>query len=322
MLLQQLVFGVTGALLFLYPFSTIFTTYSSTSVLPVEPDVADKELVLSLAELAANAYHYPDKWNQTVWRNSTDLFTYEYSYGWDVDGLRGHIFKSRKDPVIVLSVKGTSLNSQKDKESANLICSCNCCFSNCTNQCDKERLVNSLPNMYLSLLLIAFEDVKERYSDHSIWFTGHSMGSVIASLAAVKTCNPAVGFSAPGEQLFSDRIQLDHKCPLEHKKTIHHFGYYKDPIFVGNCGWLCTVAGYRMESKCHHGTECLYTDTEGGEEEEEFLDKDKVHKPEQDLGSGMIRTHTINFLIDKVIKKQDKVPICIPVQNCTETCSI
>ena len=299
--------------------------FSAASYDPPLPDVTNKTIVLGIAELAANAYHYPDMMGQSAWRNTTNLFTYEYSYGWEVDGLRGHIFKSRDFPAIVFSVKGTTLNSKKDKESANLICSCNCCFSNCTNSCDKDRLLESLPNMYLSLLLLAYEDAKRVYPGYAVWFTGHSMGSVIASLAAIKTCNPAVGFSSPGEQLFADRIDLKHNCPELHRRTVHHIGYYKDPIFTGTCGWLCSAVGYRMESLCHHGTECTYVDAKNVKKFDDNEEKDdgKSDEDVEDmLGSGMIYKHTINFLIDKVIMKNEKVPECIPVTNCTEKCSI
>ncbi len=301
-------------------FLSILTIVSSAFA-SVEPDITNKNEILALAELSANAYLYPNTRNASSWRNSTKMYNYEYSYGWDVDGLRGHVFKKVDAPVITIAVKGTSLNSQKDKESANLICSCNCCFSKCTNKCDRKRLMESLPNMYLSLLLIAVERVKERYRDHAIWFTGHSMGSVVAALAAVKTCNHAIGFSAPGEQLFANRINLTHNCGDNHKRTIHHFGYYKDPIFIGNCGWWCTAAGYRIDSKCHHGNECVYLDPPKidklvYENEQSYYSNKQLHE----LGSGMIYKHTINFLIDKIIIPNQDVPQCIPVTNCTETC--
>jgi len=302
------------------------------SVIDALPDVTNKTTVLSLAELAANAYRYPEDRNTSYWRNSTLQWEYMHSYGWKVDGLRGHMFKHVQEDIIVISVKGTSLNSAKDKESANMICSCNCCYSNCTNACDRDRLLQSLPNMYLSLLIKAYEEMRKNYSDYQFWFTGHSMGAVIAALAGVKTCNPAVGFSAPGEQLFADRIGLQHKCG-DALPPIYHIGYYRDPIYVGNCGWLCSLAGYRMDSKCHHGYECTYKDSKD-ETPETPEPPDEPHGMMQrlmfneldeldlsPLGSGMIYTHTINFLIDKVIKPADEVPKCFAEFNCTEKCS-
>ena len=289
----------------------------------VLPDVRDKELVLSLAELASNAYHYPEERNTTGWRNSTKLWKYEYSYGWDIDGPRGHVFSHDDPPVITVAVKGTSLNSKKDKESANLICSCNCCYANCTRECDKDRLLESLPNMYLSLLLLEYDTLLREYPNHNIWFTGHSMGAVIAALAGVRTCHPAVGFSAPGEQLFSNRIGLKHKCASE-LPPIYHIGYYRDPIFAGNCGWLCMVAGYRMDSKCHHGMECIYRESTGEDEDRLLYQtdvRDNAHGTSLGLGSGLIYTHTVNFLIDRVISPNAEVPICVSNPNCTEICN-
>lgn len=288
----------------------------------IVPDVTNKTLVLSIAELAANAYHYPESRNTSVWRNTTGIWNYMYSYGWEIDGLRGHIFNHVEEDIIIMSIKGTSLNSAKDKESANLICSCNCCHSNCTNECDRDKLLESLPHMYLSLLLLAYYDIEQEYPGHQIWFTGHSMGSVIASLAGIRTCNPVVGFSAPGEQLFADRIGLKHECDGDNIPSIYHFGYYRDPIYVGNCGWLCNLAGYRMDSKCHHGYECTYSNTDDDESEPPgephgFNENNDELLP---LGSGMIYYHTINFLIDKIIKPFEKVPLCYAEFNCTEKC--
>lgn len=297
------------------------------------PDVTNKTLVLSLAELAANAYHDPKERDKAVWRNTTGLWTYCFSYGWQVDGLRGHVFSHREDDILTISVKGTSLNSAKDKESANMICSCNCCYSNCTDACNRERLLEGLPNMYLSLLVSVYTDLREEYPNHQIWFTGHSMGAVIASLAGVKTCHPSVGYGAPGEQLFANRIGLNHTCGNGALPPIYHIGYYRDPIFVGNCGWLCWVAGYRMDSICHHGYECMYKNSV---DDDDDADDDGIvilrlqtgsntdvfdnQNEYNDLGSGLIYTHTVNYLIDKVIIPNDKVPACYPVLNCIEKC--
>lgn len=289
-------------------------------------DVKSKLQVLGMAELAANAYFVPNASNSTSWRNTTGLWTYEYSYGWKVDGLRGHIFKSTVEKTIVISAKGTSLNSKKDKESANLICSCNCCFDKCSNECDKEKLLESLPNMYISLMLKAYENVLEKYPDHDVVFTGHSMGSVVASLAAIQTCNLAVGFSAPGEQLFAERINMTHNCPTSKKSTVHHFGYSKDPIFTGTCGWMCSLFGYKMDSLCHHGKVCTYGIMEEKEKEEldfeiSYKNYSTLYENVDLLGSGMIYTHKIDFLIDKIIIPSETVPECVFKENCTEKCS-
>ena len=274
------------------------------------PDITDKTLILALAQLSSNAYF--DNSNQKNWYNNS-LFNYEYSYGWDVDGLKGHIFKMNTENIIVISVKGTSLSSSKDKESANLICSCNCCNSNCTNQCDKEKLQNSLPGMYASLLIKVYKQVSQLYPGYTVWFTGHSMGAVVASIVATQTCNSAVTFSSPGEQLFDDRINLVHRClqkKSNHKITIHHFGYYNDPIFTGTCT-LCRLVGYHMDSICHHGSKCTFQKP-----------NDNFIEPEIDIfGSFILPSHRISFLIN-IIEKTNIMPECIPVTNCTEKCQI
>jgi lipase ATG15 len=287
------------------------------------PDATNKTLILSLAELSANAYHEPKERNTTLWRNSTEMWRYVSSYGWEIDGLRGHVFAHRVDKLLVVSVKGTTLNNDKDKESANLLCSCNCCYSNCTDACNRDRLLQSLPNMYLTLLLSFHENLEKEFPDYEIWFTGHSMGAVIATLAAVKTCRPAVGYSSPGEQLFASRIGLHHDCTDE-QPPIYHVGFDQDPIYTGNCKWLCWMAGYRMDSLCHHGYECVYSDSvdddSNSEQRLQIQESIGAHGGLRDLGSGWIYTHTANYLIDKVIIPNENVPSCRPVENCSERC--
>ena len=100
------------------------------------PDVTDKETVISLALMSSNAYvAIPHTGN---WRNVSAPWNGSESqnFGWDGDGLRGHVFANEKDNIVVISIKGTSAQgipgsgvdetTVNDKINDNLLFSC-CC---------------------------------------------------------------------------------------------------------------------------------------------------------------------------------------------------
>lgn len=259
---------------------------------------SNKTELLALAELASNAYHSPDE--KDSWRNTTGVYNYLNSFGYSKDGLRTHLFSHNFRDTLVISIKGTSLSSTNDKENDNNMFSCCCGFTCKERTCDRQRLVTTLPTLYVGLVLETYRIVKEIYPSKEILFTGHSLGASIASIAGMQTCRQVVAFSSPPEALFSERIGLEHNCQGEHTKNIFHFGYEHDPIFLGTCGFLCKVAGYNMDSKCHHGNKCVYSDL-------------------VDLGSTLITRHTINYLID--IIKRSEPPTCTFIEDCQESCS-
>ncbi len=69
------------------------------------------------------------------------------------------------------------------------------------------------------------------YPSATIWFTGHSLGGALASLAASTFEASAVTFNAPGEKLYALRLGLD----LKKAHSVFHFGVSSDPIFTGRC---------------------------------------------------------------------------------------
>lgn len=69
------------------------------------PNVTDKETVLSLARMAANAYVLDDQ--DAEWYEIGRGFNYTTDFGWKNDGLRGHIFADTKNQTVVIAVKGT-----------------------------------------------------------------------------------------------------------------------------------------------------------------------------------------------------------------------
>jgi putative lipase involved disintegration of autophagic bodies len=67
------------------------------------PNVEERETLLTLAKMTANAYTSPtvsDWYTLDSWNKSTP-------FGWepDADGIRGHIFVSDDNSTVVLSIK-------------------------------------------------------------------------------------------------------------------------------------------------------------------------------------------------------------------------
>ena len=95
----------------------------------VWPDVTDRHTLKMLARLSCWAYY------EHVPATITDAPGWQWSskFGWDVDGLRGHIFAKANNASILVALKGTSASvlpggktAQQDKDNDNLLFSC-CC---------------------------------------------------------------------------------------------------------------------------------------------------------------------------------------------------
>lgn len=70
------------------------------------PNVTDKETILSLAKMTHDAYTLEPFTGE--WQDVKGGFNYSDSFGWDEDGLRGHIFADEDNSTIVIAIKGTS----------------------------------------------------------------------------------------------------------------------------------------------------------------------------------------------------------------------
>lgn len=70
------------------------------------PNVTDKETILSFAKMSLDAY-YLDPFVQG-WRDVKGGFNYSQSFGWEENGLRGHIYADKDNSTIVIGLKGTS----------------------------------------------------------------------------------------------------------------------------------------------------------------------------------------------------------------------
>ena len=87
-----------------YPTATSASAWTMDEV--SAPNVTDKETVVSLANMAANAYiEVPGTEN---WEDVNAGFNVTNDFGWQGDGLRGHIFADEGNKTIVIALKGTT----------------------------------------------------------------------------------------------------------------------------------------------------------------------------------------------------------------------
>ncbi|KAK0646329.1 autophagy protein atg15 [Cercophora newfieldiana] len=293
------------------------------------PDVTDKGSVLSLALMASNAYvETPD---QADWEEVGQPFNRSADFGWEGDGLRGHIWADEYNSTIVIGLKGTSPavfdgdgTTTNDKVNDNLFFSC-CCAQqgpwtwhqvcdcatgtySCNNTCVVQALREE--NRYYQAARELYANVTELYPTSNIWLAGHSLGGAVSSMLGLTYGVPVVTFQAVPEALPASRLGLPvpHGSNPDFPQTreytgAFHFGHTADPIYIGTCNGAtasCSFGGYALESACHTGRECVY-DTVG----------DKGWR----VGIG---THKIRSVIHDVIMKYDTVPECNFTPECRD----
>ncbi|KAI1247611.1 putative lipase atg15 [Eutypa lata] len=306
---------------------------SSPSVWTVDdvpgPDVTDKETVLTMALIAADAY--VEKPGMPDWEEVGEPFNRTEDFGWETDGLRGHIWGDETNSTIVIGLKGTSPavfdgegTTTNDKENDNLFFSC-CCAQQgqwswhqvcdcatgtyqCNNTCVRQALYAE--NRYYQAARELYANVTELYPESNIWIAGHSLGGAVSSLLGLTYGLPVVTFEAVPEALAAGRIGLpvpphaDPNFPQTRQYTgTFHFGHTADPIYVGTCNGAtatCSFAGYAMESSCHTGYECTY---------------DTVADKGWRVGIG---THKIRSVINDVIRKYDDAAECKFTPECRD----
>jgi putative lipase involved disintegration of autophagic bodies len=70
------------------------------------PDVTDLQTVTTLAQIANNAYiEIPKTFD---WVDVNGPWNLSSDFGWEKNGLRGHVFASEGNETIIISLKGTS----------------------------------------------------------------------------------------------------------------------------------------------------------------------------------------------------------------------
>ena len=86
------------------------------------PNITDRETIISLALMAANAYEPVP--GEGEWEDVKHGYNYSDSFGWAEDGIRGHIFADENNSTIVIAIKGTS-GGFPNKPKAYCLCSAN-----------------------------------------------------------------------------------------------------------------------------------------------------------------------------------------------------
>lgn len=80
------------------------TAWTTDNIL--SPNVSDKKTVLTFARMAIDAYYINDTCGG--WDPVGNNITTNDGFGWDGDGLRGHVFADENNSTVVISFKGTS----------------------------------------------------------------------------------------------------------------------------------------------------------------------------------------------------------------------
>ncbi|KAI2642613.1 Alpha/Beta hydrolase protein [Xylaria nigripes] len=296
------------------------------------PDITDKETVLTMAFIVSNAY--VEAPGDPDWEEVGEPFNRTADFGWETDGLRGHVWGDETNSTIVIGLKGTSPavfdgegTTTNDKINDNLFFSC-CCAQQgqwtyrqvcncatgtyaCNNTCVRQALREE--NRYYQAARELFTNVTELYPDSNVWVAGHSLGGAVSSFVGLTYGVPVVTFEAVPEALAASRLGLpippsgDPDFPQTRKYTgAYHFGHTADPIYIGTCNGAtatCTYGGYALETACHAGHECTY---------------DTVADYGWRVGIG---THKIRSVINDVIKKYATVPKCEYTPECRDCVS-
>ena len=289
------------------------------------PNVSHKPTILTMARAASNAYHVDP--SDPQWEDVKGSFNYTEDFGWEDDGIRGHIFADKTNQTVIVGLKGTTVavwdgsgTTTKDKLNDNLFfgCCCGegslwtkkpCTCSTATYTCNSTCVADALrhKNRYYYSAKELYYNVTELYPDAQVWLAGHSLGGSVASLLGMTFGIPVVTFEAPGEAMAASRLGLP--TPPGYRigdnepgpsSSSFHFGHNADPLYLGTCGSACYAGGYAMESVCHSGMECVYNTT--GE-----------------LGWGThISNHGIKTVLHQVLEYYNETAKCEVVKDCND----
>ncbi|KAG0275100.1 putative lipase atg15 [Linnemannia exigua] len=285
------------------------------------PDVTDKETVVQLSKMNYNSY---TEVASPGWYDLEGNWGVNSTFGWEEDGVRGHVFSSADNTTLIIAIKGTSAailggggsTATRDKINDNLLFSCCCakvdrtwrgvCDCNTGGyRCDQtcvENSVNSDDAYYNTAMKILWA-VQDMYPDSKVWLTGHSLGGGLSALLGLTFGVPTVTFEVPGDRLAAQRLHLPAPPAVDWDDVpLFHVGHTADPIFQGVCNGprsACYYSGFALESKCHTGRTCVY---------------DPVG---EDNWRVDIRTHRLFDTIEGVLKVKD-VPTCKQEVGCVD----
>ena len=293
------------------------------------PNTTDKETVLTLAKMTWNAYTKEPGTGE--WQDVKGEFNHSQGFGWEGDGLRGHVFADKNNSTIVVSLKGTSPavfdgaeTTTNDKINDNLFFGCCCgqggqylwhqvcdCMTSAYT-CNQTCLVKALKeeNRYYAASIELYGNVTELYPNSNVWLAGHSLGGSTSAFLGLTFGVPVTTFEAPGDALAAARLGLPSppgahpSAPQSRRYTgAVHFGHTADPIFMGTCNAAtsaCTLGGYALQTECHTGQVCRY---------------DTVEDKGWRVGAGY---HKIRNVVRDVIEVYDEVPACEPDEECVD----
>lgn len=81
------------------------------------PNINDKPTVLSFARMSANAYYEGSNQTGWKWKDISEGFNYTLDFGWEEDGLRGHVFADGGNGSVVVALKGRGRDLKLGDES-------------------------------------------------------------------------------------------------------------------------------------------------------------------------------------------------------------
>lgn len=68
--------------------------------------------MLSFARMSANAYYEGVNRTGWKWKDISPGYNYTLDFGWEEDGLRGHVFVDGKNESLVVALKGMIFHPQ------------------------------------------------------------------------------------------------------------------------------------------------------------------------------------------------------------------
>ena len=267
-------------------------------------------------------------YKQDTWSNWEKIMynlTDDVSVG--PNDIKAFLFSDKDKLHNIIAIKGTTLfdifNSTvaHDKLNDNLFFSCcfykqstlfkdYCIKENNTQtdkyECKKSCYLNIL-NMdnYITMLPIIIDNISKiiDFKTSNVYFTGHSLGGFLAVYLGLKYNKQVITFDSPGEKHFLDLLNINYD---KRDTSVYHFGHTADSIMNGECGNLCKLVGYNIETKCKIGNSCIYDS-----------------KKKLDI-SNSILTHKLDYIIKYILPEwKNDFPLCYYNSNlsCKENCN-
>ncbi|GAA5863799.1 hypothetical protein JCM3774_001162 [Rhodotorula dairenensis] len=288
------------------------------------PDVTSVETLAAFGKMTSNAYSLPE---DGTWYDVGGGWNATDSFGWQEDGLRGHVFADEKNETVVIAIKGTSAlvvggggrTGHNDKVNDNLFFSCCCarvdwswwpvcgCYDGpyqCRQTCVEEAVIEK--SAYYPVATDLYNNVSAIYPHAQIWLAGHSLGGALAAMLSRTYGVPSISFEAPGDLLPARRLHLPLPPPrlgngssrhgddgdmqrlLDEELTTHVF-HNADPIPMG----VCSTSSI---STCGIAGFALESRCHVGKK----IVYDTVGK----LGWSVdVRTHSIRVIVDNLLKE-------------------